>query len=136
VYFLLLGSLEPAPYREGALIATGRVPAVKPYFAASDAGLNPVTLGAGSNVKIFEYLASRLPVISTAFGARGTELLPDRDYIPFEQGELKGAISKLVSNRGRWRPFAEDVVARHRRSIDIGQAVADAIAAARDFPPP
>jgi len=136
VYFLLLGSLEPAPYREGALIATGRVPAVKPYFAASDAGLNPVTLGAGSNVKIFEYLASRLPVISTAFGARGTELLPDRDYIPFEQGELKGAISKLVSNRARWRPFAEDVVARHRRSIDIGQAVADAIAAARDFPPP
>lgn len=136
VYFLILGSLEPKAYRDGALIATGRVAAVKPYFAASDAGLNPVTLGAGSNVKLFEYLASRLPVISTAFGARGTELLPERDYIPFEPGELKSAISRLISKRAQWREFAESVVARHRRSIDIGQGVADAISGVRNFPPP
>ncbi len=138
VHFLVLGSIEPKASREGALISTGRVPSVKPYFAASDAGLNPMTLGAGSNVKLFEYLAARLPVISTAFGARGTELQPERDYIPFEPAELKGAIAKFVSSgtRAYWREFAEAVLTRHRRSIDIGEAVADAIKGVRDFPPP
>jgi len=108
----------------GALISTGRVPSVKPYFAASDAGLNPMTLGAGSNVKLFEYLAARLPVISTAFGARGTELQPERDYIAFELGDLKDAIAKFVTrgNRGllaRVRGSCPDPappVHRHRRS--------------------
>jgi glycosyltransferase involved in cell wall biosynthesis len=138
VYFLVLGSIEPTANREGAVISTGRVPSVKPYFAASDAGINPMTLGAGSNVKLFEYLAASLPVISTAFGARGTELQPERDYIPIEHGELKGAIAKFVTrgDRAYWREFAEAVLARHRRSIDIGEAVADAIKGVRDFPPP
>jgi len=40
VYFLLLGSMTPGASRDGALIATGRVPEVAPYFAAGDAGLN------------------------------------------------------------------------------------------------
>ena len=39
---------------------TGPVPEVLPYFAASDAGLNLVTRGSGSNVKLFEYLAAQI----------------------------------------------------------------------------
>jgi hypothetical protein len=44
---------------------------VTPWLAAADLGLNPVTGGAGSNVKLPTYLAAGLPVVSTAHGLRG-----------------------------------------------------------------
>src|SRR5262249_36170434 len=40
-------------------------------LAAADAGLNPVTSGGGSNVKLPTYLGAGLAVISTPFGLRG-----------------------------------------------------------------
>ena len=40
-------------------------------LAASDAGMNPVTSGGGSNVKVPTYMAMGLAVISTPFGVRG-----------------------------------------------------------------
>jgi glycosyltransferase involved in cell wall biosynthesis len=42
-----------------------------PYLWGSDVGLNPVTTGAGSNVKLPTYLAAGLDVLTTPFGARG-----------------------------------------------------------------
>lgn len=38
-------------------------------------GLNPVTQGAGTNLKLIHYLAHGIPVISTQFGVRGYEEL-------------------------------------------------------------
>jgi glycosyltransferase involved in cell wall biosynthesis len=40
-------------------------------LAAADLALNPVISGSGSNIKIREYIAAGLPVLSTPFGARG-----------------------------------------------------------------
>ena len=40
---------------------------------ASDIGLNPVVSGSGTNLKLVEYLAYGLVVISTSFGARGIQ---------------------------------------------------------------
>ena len=55
----------------------GRVRAVPeqadltPYLWGADIGLNPITTGAGSNVKLPTYLAAGLDVVSTSFGVRG-----------------------------------------------------------------
>jgi glycosyltransferase involved in cell wall biosynthesis len=125
VYILALGSVSGAPGREGALISTGRVPEIVSYLAAADAGLNPVMRGSGSNVKLFEYLAAKLPVISTAFGVRGTALEPDRDYIPYDPADPSVAIRSFVhgNTRAEWRMHAERVWARHRSSCDISELV-------------
>jgi len=130
VYFLMLGSMCPNAMREGALIATGRVPEVVSYFAAADAGLNPITSGSGANVKIFEYLAARLPIISTHFGVRGTTLEPDRDFLPYTHATLKTAIERFIREKThlQWRDQAEEVWKRHRSSCDIKELVRDAIA--------
>lgn len=40
-------------------------------LATADVALNPVTSGSGTNVKMFDYMASGIPAISTRFGARG-----------------------------------------------------------------
>jgi hypothetical protein len=48
-----------------------------PWLWGCDVGLNPVTTGAGSNVKLPTYLAAGLDVVTTPFGARGFERLAD-----------------------------------------------------------
>jgi len=135
VRILALGSMNDRPYREGPLIATGRVPEVLPYFAAADAGLNPIVSGSGANVKLFEYLAARLPVISTQFGVRGTTLQPDVDFVPYTPDTFKQAIEHFARSRSRreWRTHAEAVWQRHRKSCDIEELVKDSLAQLPQF---
>jgi len=137
ILFLVLGSIEPVAYREGSLIATGRVPEVVSYLAAADAGFNPVTTGAGANVKLFEYLAARLPVISTEFGVRGSGLRAEADFVPYSPDDPKTALIRFVTERtpAQWKQHAEEVWSRHKGSCDIAESVRAAVAQARDFPP-
>jgi hypothetical protein len=47
------------------------------YTAPGFRGLNPVTTGGGSNLKLLQYFSRGMPVISTSFGMRGhDELTP------------------------------------------------------------
>jgi len=108
---------------------------VTPYFAAADAGLNPIVRGSGANVKLFEYLATRLPVISTAFGVRGTDLQPGIDYLEYEPSGLRQALDAFVDDRtpAEWRAFAEAVWSRHHASCDIQDLVHAAVAQRPEF---
>lgn len=62
-------------FRAPWLIARPPAPDLLPALHAADAGVNPVTIGGGSNVKLPTYLAAGLAVISTPFGLRGYESL-------------------------------------------------------------
>lgn len=44
-----------------------------PAWAAADVAVNPVAFGSGSNLKLLEYLAVGLPVVTTPVGLRGYE---------------------------------------------------------------
>jgi hypothetical protein len=57
--------------REPWLVARPETLDLSSVLAAADAGMNPVTSGGGSNVKVPTYLALGLAVISTPFGVRG-----------------------------------------------------------------
>jgi len=47
------------------------------YTAPGFRGLNPVTTGGGSNLKLLQYLGRGMPAISTSFGMRGyDDLIP------------------------------------------------------------
>ncbi len=103
------------------MIVTGPVKETFPYFAAADVALNPIQTGSGSNVKIFEYLAARLPVISTLFGARGTVLEPERDFVVFSEGDLKESLNHMIKtqSKAQWRKHAEMVWSRVEDSCDM-----------------
>ena len=74
--FLLIGSVCEAP---AAAVLPANVKALgvldeatkMQVMAAADLALNPVVSGSGSNLKILEYMACGLPVISTPCGIRG-----------------------------------------------------------------
>ncbi len=57
--------------REPWLVARPDTPDLASVLAAADCGMNPVTSGGGSNVKVPTYLAMGLAVVSTSFGLRG-----------------------------------------------------------------
>ena len=42
-------------------------------FATVDFALNPMTSGSGTNLKMFDYMAAGIPVITTEFGTRGID---------------------------------------------------------------
>ncbi len=57
--------------RESWLLARPEAPDLSPLLHAADAGLNPMTLGGGTNVKLPTYLAAGMAVVTTPFGLRG-----------------------------------------------------------------
>ncbi len=56
------------------------------YLQLADISLNPMKGGSGSNLKLAEYIAAGIPVVTTPFGARGyrAELIAEIDVVPLE----------------------------------------------------
>ncbi len=70
----------------------GFVADLRPLFAAADVAVNPVAFGSGSNVKLAEYLAAGLPVLTTPFGLRG---FPQADHPALRVVERDDFVSAL-----------------------------------------
>ena len=85
----------------------GYVEDLRPWLAAADAGLNPVAYGSGSNLKVAEYLAAGLPILTTPIGSRGFERWSDRMRI----AELSGFADALqaLPEAGGPPPGIEDL---------------------------
>lgn len=78
----------------------GHVADLRALLAQAGVALNPITLGSGVNMKLFEYLQHGLPVVSTAFGTRGLESDLRRGIVTAELPEFAGALSKLAADPG------------------------------------
>jgi hypothetical protein len=93
VRLLVAGSVSRAlrDRRADWLLTRPETPNLTPVLNAADAGLNPVTTGGGSNVKLPTYLAAGLAVLTTPFGLRGyASLAPWVTAIGLE--DLAGAL--------------------------------------------
>jgi len=99
VFILVVGSVSASQRREGRLIVTGPVAEVTSYFSAADLAINPVTAGSGTNLKMFEYQAAGIPILSTSFGARGLNLVEGIDFKPFRREELDRVLQQELGAR-------------------------------------
>ncbi|TCO73753.1 glycosyltransferase family 4 protein [Chromatocurvus halotolerans] len=91
-----LGDLAPLP---GNLWRTGRVShaELRVWLAAADVGLNPVRSGSGTNLKLLEYAAAGLPILSTPFGGRGGLLRADEHFMTAEPEGFADALRTLLA---------------------------------------
>lgn len=62
----------------------------------ADIALNPVTHGGGSNLKLLEYSAYRLPTVTTPYGKRGYEFKPHHFFLG-ELSDFPALIDKALS---------------------------------------
>jgi glycosyltransferase involved in cell wall biosynthesis len=95
---LLVAGACARPGARGRVIALGFVDDLRPALAAADVAVNPVDVGSGSNLKLAEYLAAGLPVVTTPVGLRGYEALADSVTVA-ELGHFAEAAA--ASPRGR-----------------------------------
>jgi FkbM family methyltransferase len=96
------------------------------YLAAADMAVNPMFTGSGTNVKMLDYLAAGLPIVTTPIGARGImsgaeEAFLIREASEFEAGvkyisanpecarALGGAARRLAENRYSWESISKSL---------------------------
>ena len=88
IIILIVGSVGDEFKNEKTIKITGKVDSIIPYLQISHFALNNIEIGSGTNVKMFEYIATELVILSTEFGTRGFQLVSDTDYIKFDQNYL------------------------------------------------
>jgi glycosyltransferase involved in cell wall biosynthesis/GT2 family glycosyltransferase len=67
-------------------------------LAAADLAVNPVLTGSGTNVKMFEFMAAGLPIVTTPAGARGIPQDGDEVFLVSESDGIAAAIARLVED--------------------------------------
>ncbi|WP_417539515.1 glycosyltransferase family 4 protein [Marinobacter sp.] len=103
VAFVVLGSVCDAaglPAFPANVHLIGRVSDadLRAWLAAADVGLNPMISGSGTNLKMLEYAAAGLPVVSTPFGGRGGILEAGEHYVAAEAVDFAEAIRGLLDD--------------------------------------
>ncbi|MBP0595359.1 glycosyltransferase family 4 protein [Paraburkholderia sp. LEh10] len=117
VQFLLLGSVCDMVARwdrPGNIGLAGVISDTEKqcWLEVADMGLNPVVSGSGTNLKLIEYAAAGLPIVSTAFGARGVGFCGGRDYVEAGETTLADGIADML----RLDEASRDAMIREARS--------------------
>lgn len=118
----LLGESVPSNVRCHGLVSEE---VKEQLLANASVALNPMSAGCGSNVKVLDYLAHELPVLSTSFGMRGIDAKAGVEYIEGELENFADALESALTDR--------DILARIARSGRLlveGRYTWDAIAKA------
>ncbi|MEQ9623719.1 glycosyltransferase family 4 protein [Coleofasciculus chthonoplastes] len=100
VNFLIIGSVGLAFKHEKRPANVGFMDVVDDETKAvilglADVALNPVTFGSGTNLKMLEYFASGIPVISTPIGVRGLGVEAGGHCIVVDIEDFAEAIAEL-----------------------------------------
>lgn len=69
-------SLVELSKNDSSVVVTGRVPDVRPFMQKAAVYIVPIRIGGGTRIKIYEAMATEIPMVSTTIGAEG---LPVRD---------------------------------------------------------
>ncbi len=68
------------------------------WLAASDLAVNPIAWGSGSSVKMFEFMAAGLPVVTTGAGARGIEPTAEEPFLVRSRSQMPRAVQELAKS--------------------------------------
>lgn len=96
-------------------------------LSSCSVAINPMFSGAGTNLKMLDYMAAAAPIVTTKIGARGLSLCSGTDALIVEHQEFSIAISKLVSDEKLAKKLG-----KHAKQIAFDhytwQSIADSIA--------
>jgi glycosyltransferase involved in cell wall biosynthesis len=68
---MAVGPKPPSRSPHPDIVFTGPVPEVAPYLLAADVAIVPLQRGGGTRMKVLDYFAARLPVVTTTKGVEG-----------------------------------------------------------------
>jgi polysaccharide biosynthesis protein PslH len=65
--------------KDSRIRVTGTVPDVRPFLWGSRVSIVPLRSGSGTRLKIYEAMAAKIPIVSTAIGAEGLDIRDGED---------------------------------------------------------
>jgi glycosyltransferase involved in cell wall biosynthesis len=81
---------------------TGWVNDVRPYIAAAGVYVIPLRIGGGTRLKVLEAMAMGRPIVSTALGCEGFDLVPGQELVVADTAEaFAGAVIDLFRDEAR-----------------------------------
>lgn len=91
------------------------------YLSITDIAINPMMTGSGTNLKMLDYMANGIPVISTEVGARGLDIpngyivvcdIKDFEYyiLNIEKYVSIEESRKYVENKFSWKVISENLI--------------------------
>jgi glycosyltransferase involved in cell wall biosynthesis len=105
--------------RPGVTIV-GQVPDIDTELARADLVLVPIRFGSGTRVKILEAFAQRIPVVSTALGAEGLDVVDEHHLLLADTPDaIAAACARLLEDE---RLRARLVDNAHRLFVERYQA--------------
>lgn len=111
VLFVLVGTVngwfwnDPQPIN---VLFTGPVSTgVKNMLLSlSDVALNPMLTGSGTSLKMMDYMAAGLPILSTSVGARGLSEKELEAVMVLDPPEFNRALHDLISDRAKMEAYS------------------------------
>ncbi len=116
VQLVALGDAPPVHALHPRIHFTGPVDAVAGWLKGADLAVVPLREGGGTRMKILDYFAARLPVISTSKGIEGIPIEPGREAVVVDEVEdfaeaiirLLGQPASATALAAAGRRFVED----------------------------
>jgi glycosyltransferase involved in cell wall biosynthesis len=91
---LVVGDRPPTEFADDDIILTGSVDSLPPFIQVADVAVVPLLEGGGTRLKIMEYFAAGIPVISTTKGAEGIKAEYGKDILI---EDTMDGIAKLIN---------------------------------------
>ncbi len=118
--------------KDSSIVVTGRVPDVRPFMNEASVYVVPLRIGGGTRLKIYEAMAMRLPIVSTAVGAEGLPLKNGEEIVLRDTPtEFANAVAELLTDKSRAKKIgaqAEKTVRENfgwQRVIEIFAGICD-----------
>jgi glycosyltransferase involved in cell wall biosynthesis len=106
-HLLAVGRNPPGHSLHERIHCTGSVTTVAPWLKAADLAVVPLLEGGGTRMKIIDYFAAGIPVISTAKGIEGIPAVNgEHALIMDDWDEISAAISDLLHHTERAKALA------------------------------
>jgi len=87
---------------------TGVVDDLRPHLAAAEVVIAPLRVGGGTRFKIVEALAMAKPVVSTAIGAEGLDVVHEESVLLADSpGDFAAGLRRLLDDPGLGRSLGQ-----------------------------
>jgi len=93
--------------RRAGVSFTGRVDDIRPHVRNAAAYVIPLRVGGGTRIKAFEAMAMGIPVVSTAIGIEGLDVVSDRHFLLGDTSEaMAAAVVRLLTEPNTGKALA------------------------------
>lgn len=106
---LAVGPHPPPGFADPNVFFTGSVESVAPYIRSAQVAVMPLQQGAGTRMKVMDYFAGRVPVVSTSKGVEGLGLVDGRElYVRDDWPGFVRAVARIIADSKTAESLAQE----------------------------